>query len=406
MNSKLSCALLLGLLLLTSCAADDVHIEQAETQIATPTVRVATFNVSMDGSNYVKDFTKLSESPLPELLAEGTNEQIHNIAQIIQTVRPDIILLNEFDYTQDWQRNVELFKANFLSKAHGSAKAIDYPYAYSAPSNTGISSKFDFDGNGKKTGNAGDAYGFGFYPGQYAMVLLSRYPIDADSVRTFQHLKWHTQENAVMPMLEGQPFYDQQTWHAAKLSSKSFWDIPVRIGEHTLHVLASHPTPPVFDGPEDRNGLRNIAEIKLVADYITENSPSYLIDDKGVQGGLAPQSRFVVVGDLNAAPEGEKARPEAINHLLEHPLVNATVPPASAGGAASEDAQYAKYYTASWRARADYVLPSKAGLEIVDAGVFWPHIQDEGYELVKDRTLSSDHRLVWMDLKLIAHGGN
>jgi hypothetical protein len=24
-----------------------------------------------------------------------------------------------------------------------------------------------------------------------------------------------------------------------------------------IHILASHATPPVFDGPEDRNGLRN-----------------------------------------------------------------------------------------------------------------------------------------------------
>ena len=87
-------------------------------------------------------------------------------------------------------------------------------------------------------------------------------------------------------MLGGKPFYDQQTWEAARLSSKSFWDIPIYVDGELVHILASHPTPPVFDGPEDRNGLRNYAEIKLLADYVATQPPAYLIDDAGVQGGL------------------------------------------------------------------------------------------------------------------------
>ncbi|MEO2265876.1 endonuclease/exonuclease/phosphatase family protein [Pseudoalteromonas sp. YIC-656] len=388
-------------LILAASGCTNVDIDEQVSAQSYPTIRVATFNVSMDGSNYDQNFTSLESSPLPLLLAQGEHPQIHNIATIIQQVRPDVILLNEFDYTENWRENVALFQRNYLGVAHGDLQPIEYTYSYSAPVNTGVPSEFDFDGDGKKTAKAGDAYGFGFYPGQYGMVLLSRYKIDEASVRSFMHLKWHTQQGSKMPMLDGQPFYDQQTWQAARLSSKSFWDIPIDVNGNKVHVLASHPTPPVFDGPEDRNGLRNFAEIKLLADYISAQSPAYVIDDKGQQGGIEQNSRFIIVGDLNAAPQGEKARPEAINQVLHHEAVNASLIPASKGAAHSEDTSYAKYYTASWRARADYVLPSKAGLLPVAGGVYWPHDNEAGYQLVSDRKLSSDHRLVWMDLKIL-----
>lgn len=51
-----------------------------------------------------------------------------------------------------------------------------------------------------------------------------------------------------------------------------------------------------------------------------------------------------------------------------------------------------------WQARVDYVLPSTYGLDIKEGGVFWPVKSDEQYRLIKDRSASSDHRLVWLDL--------
>jgi hypothetical protein len=48
--------------------------------------------------------------------------------------------------------------------------------------------------------------------------------------------------------------------------------------------------------------------------------------------------------------------------------------------------------------RADYVLPS-AGLEVVDAGVFWPLSDDPLASLTGEFPFpSSDHRLVWVDI--------
>jgi hypothetical protein len=51
--------------------------------------------------------------------------------------------------------------------------------------------------------------------------------------------------------------------------------------------------------------------------------------------------------------------------------------------------------------RADYVIPSRQGWKVQDAGVFWPTRSDPLYRLVKNRRASSDHRLVWVDLELV-----
>ena len=89
-------------------------------------------------------------------------------------------------------------------------------------------------------------------------------------------------------------WYTTEELEQVRLSSKSHWDIPIQVNGETIHVLASHPTPPVFDGPEDRNGTRNFDEIRFWADYI--DGADYIYDDNGSTGGLASDARFVVMG--------------------------------------------------------------------------------------------------------------
>ncbi len=68
---------------------------------------------------------------------------------------------------------------------------------------------------------------------------------------------------------DGTPWYTPgPELDSFRLSSKSHWDVPIEIGKKTVHFLVSHPTPPVFDGPEDRNGTRNHDEIRFWADYV------------------------------------------------------------------------------------------------------------------------------------------
>ncbi len=82
-------------------------------------------------------------------------------------MRPDVILLNEFDYIKDPNQGVLQFIKGYLAKDQDGSKAIDYPYYYYGTVNTGQPSPYDLDNNGIAGKFGADAWGFGLYPGQY-----------------------------------------------------------------------------------------------------------------------------------------------------------------------------------------------------------------------------------------------
>ncbi|MEJ6474791.1 endonuclease/exonuclease/phosphatase family protein [Pseudoalteromonas piscicida] len=366
------------------------------------TLRVATFNVSMEATNYQQKGEDLDADKLSKLLQDGQHPQIKNIAEIIQRVRPDVILLNEFDYISSPEKGILAFTKNYLEQGQSGQKAIYYPYYYTAPVNTGLPTKYDLDNDGKKSGYAGDAQGFGLYEGHYGMVVLSKYPIKNAQVRTLQSFLWKDMPNhkKTVDSVTKQPFYTDQEWQSLRLSSKSHWDLPIEVNGKVFHLLAMHPTPPVFDGDEDRNGNRNHDEIKLMADYVNPAASHYIYDDQGTRGGLKKETRFVIVGDLNAADKGDKHRAGVIEQLLNSPKVYGEVEPTSLGGAEHSSEPFSRSYTAHWGARVDYVLPSQFGFRVGESGVFWPSKSDPLFRLVASRHASSDHRLVWVDVEI------
>jgi endonuclease/exonuclease/phosphatase family metal-dependent hydrolase len=375
-------------------------------------IRVATFNVSMEATNYAnatKDKkSDVSGQTLVNALATG-HQQIKNIAEIIQRVKPDIILLNEFDNANNSNVNDHAallsFIKDYLNQSQNGQKSIDYKYFYQGPVNTGVNSNLDLDNNGEKGQLPSDGYGFGHFPGHYAMALLSKYPINTDKIRTFQHFKWRDMPNALRPIdpTTKKSWYNDLTWNELRLSSKSHWDIPVNVNGTELHILASHPTPPVFDGKEDRNGKRNHDEIRFWTNYITPKNASYIYDDQGNKGGLVGDKSFVILGDLNASNMEGSAIYSGIGDLLNHPNIQDVMPQSNGAqkhSANSKKNKFAQNHTAFWRMRADYVLPSKNGIEVKGSGVFWPTKQEDTFRLIKDRSASSDHRLVWLDLRV------
>lgn len=382
------------LLTAMTCALGGVSVHGNE-------ITIATFNVSMESENYVARGSKLGPEVLSNLLAKGNHPQIKNIAAIIQHVQPDILLLNEFDYIKDPKQGIELFIKNYLSVSQSGASPIEYPYYFYQTVNTGVPSGFDLNNDGKIQSGGEDAWGFGNYPGQYGMVVLSRFPIDQNNIRTFQHFKWRDMPGHRQPKrADGSAWFNEQIMQHMPLSSKSHWDVPVTINGKSLHLLVSHPTPPVFDGPENRNGHRNHDEVRFWVDYITEKN-NYHYDDQGKTGGYQSHAPFVILGDLNSSPEEGDSHKEAITALVNHRKIQQQPVPASAGGAANMPKNpLAKFHTAAWKMRADYVLPAKDGLEVIDAGVFWPTPSDQNYSLVASREASSDHRLVWIKVRL------
>ncbi|MBA2895593.1 3-phytase [Nonomuraea soli] len=365
-------------------------------------VRFSTFNASLNRN---------AEGQLVTDLSTPDNAQAKVIAEIIQRARPDVVLVNEFDFDAQGTA-LGLFHDNYLRVGQNGAEPIRYRYRYTAPSNTGVASGFDLNNDGQVVTTPGapgygdDAYGFGVFPGQYGMAVYSRYPIT--NVRTFQNFLWKDMPGNVIPP----GWYSGEELAVFRLSSKSHWDLSLRVGRDTVHLLASHPTPPTFDGAEDRNGRRNHDEIRFWADYV--NGARYVYDDRGRRGGLRGGESFVIAGDQNADPFDGDSYDGAIHQLIGNKRVDASFAPSSGGaseaaalqgGANTTHKGDPRYDTADFsdtapgNLRADYVLPSRHGLKVLGGGVFWPVRSDPLSRLTGVFPFpSSDHRLVWVDV--------
>ena len=387
------------------CIRVRVHGDPEALRPVSPPLRVATYNTSLYDE---------SDGGLIRRLEAG-DPAARSIAAVLQRVRPDLVLLNEFDYDAAG-RAADLFQRDYLEVPQSSGgAALRYPYRYLAPVNTGVPSGLDLDGNGIVGGSGrdrgNDAWGYGLHPGQYGMLVLSRHPIESAQVRSFRLLKWSAMPDALRPIDPRSRgyYYPDPVWSQLRLSSKSHWDVPVRTSQGTVHFLVSHPTPPVFDGPEDRNGARNADELRLWREYLDNQNTarSWLCDDGGRCGGLPAGERFVIAGDLNNDPMDGDGHHDAIAQLIGHPRVLRLPAPRSegaapaaraAGGAnaghrgdASEDT--GDFGPKVGNLRLDYLLPS-AGLRATGSGVHWPLPVAPEYEA----TTATDHHLVWIDL--------
>ncbi|GAB5447282.1 MAG: endonuclease/exonuclease/phosphatase family protein [Gymnodinialimonas sp.] len=267
---------------------------------------------------------------------------------MIEAANPDILALQDMDYD-----------GNQLALA-ALAEALDYPHFLALRPNTGRLTGLDLDGDGRTDGPR-DAHGYGRFNGQGGMALLSRYPLG--EIADFSEMLWQD-----LPDSAAAEVTHEAELPVLRLHTVGALDVEVLTPNGPLHILMSHATPPVFDGPEDRNGLRNADEVRFWALYLTDTPPEH----------------FAYMGTLNVDPgRGEGIR-EPLSELLSHPALQDPVPDGP---------------TADWDEptpgdlRVDYLLPSHA-LTVSDAGVLWP---TEG-ELAEAVALASDHRLVWVDV--------
>ena len=332
-------------------------------------------------------------------------------AETVQRSRPDVLLLNEFEYEASG-RNIDAFQRNYLAVSQHGATPIEYPHVFTAPVNSGVPTGFDLDRDGVAAGPH-DAHGYGHFPGQYGMVVLSRYPIDHTRTRTFRRFRWQDMPAALLPADPHRPhptsWYPRAALEVLRLSSRSHWDVPIRIGTSPVHLLAAHPTPPMFDGPERRNLLRNHDEIRFWADYLTPGDGDYIYDDHGNYGGLATDEPFVVAGDLNADPVDGFRHRDSIARLLRTTRVR-DPRPGSPSGVLAALRQLREghlhvgnpfHHTSDFgdeirgNMRLDYVLPSTE-LTALRQSVFWP---GPGTALARLNGFS-DHHLVWVDVTL------
>lgn len=380
---------------------------------APTTLRIATYNI---------------EDTRTQDLKNPNQPRLKAAAALLQELRADILLINEITYDQPGTPgfeegdkegdNATRFARTFLGSSQQTDLEVLQYQVFTAPTNTGLASGYDLDRNGVvldaipevpapgpdgrpapqteegRTFGA-DAWGFGMFPGQYGMALYVREGLTIlhDSVRTFRMLPWKSMPDALLPRQPdtGDLWYEGPVGDAFRLSSKSHWDVPIRLpGGQVIHVFASHPTPPAFDGEEGRNKRRNHDEIRFWADYL-DNAP-YIVDDNGQRGGPPADAAFVILGDLNADPDEGSAIDDPVGRLLlAHPRIEGSYVPTADSIGRTLFPELDADDTATWGLRADYVLPS-SNTKVVDGSV-WRRPPAFGIEV-------SDHFPVWIEIQM------
>jgi hypothetical protein len=318
-------------------------------------------------------------------LTSGKDAQVAAVRAVIAATHPDVLVLTGIDWDYDGRALTAL----------NQGLATPYPFQFTARPNSGWASDLDLDGDGRR-GGAGDAQGFGRFSGQGGVAVLSRLPILQDGFRDFSGFLWRDLPGSLIAGAALSP----EVQAVQRLSSTVHWDLPVQLPNgRPLHLWIFAATPPVFDGPEDRNGRRNHDEAAFWLRYLEGGLPDKPAD--------AP---FVLMGDANLDPLDGDGRPEALRALLAHPALQDPAP--RSAGAVQANAQGGDNAThrgdpgldtADWpdapgpgNLRVDYVLPA-AALKVTGAGVYWPAPHAPG---AAEAAAAARHHLVWADISL------
>jgi len=321
------------------------------------TFRIATFNTEL---------SRKGPGLLLRDIQKGTDPQVLAVAAVIVDTRPDILVLQGFD----WDHGL---KALGALQSLLTSKGLSLQYSYSARPNSGLATHIDLDGNGEQN-NLKDAQSYGEFTGARGIALLSKFPLTLPPVLDLTALLWKDLPSADLPLTpEGHAFLSQDALNVQRLSSTNHWAISVHLTKDTsFTLLAFQAGPPVFDGPEDRNGLRNQDELRLI---------EYMLSG---QFGPLPDAPVVVLGGANLDPNQGEGKREAIKRLLTHPQLQ-------------DLPNLRDINTVDWphigQMRVDYILPG-TDLTAYDAGVLWPETADH------PAALASRHRLVWADISL------
>lgn len=337
-------------------------------QAQTPdSLRIATYNT---------DLGRKGPGLLLRDILSDKDKQIAALLTTLVALDADILVLTDFDYDYDLVALTAL--AERLEKA-----GTPYPYRFAKRPNRGMPTGLDLDQDGRLGGPA-DAQGFGTFAGQGGIALLSRLPIDQAGFRDFSSFLWRDLPGNLIDTS-----ITQAAMAIQRLSSTAHWDVPILLPDGTrLHLLIWHATPPVFDGPEDRNGRRNHDEAAFWLRLLDGSLPM-----------PAPPAPFILLGDANLDPADGDGRADAMQALLADPRLQNPTPkgshsrtePAHKGDPAMDTALFN-----FGGLRVDYILPS-ADLEITGAGILWPPETDPISATVN---AASRHRPVWVDLRL------
>ena len=305
-----------------------------------------------------------------QLLADilrGDDPMIQATLTVIAEARADVIVLQDIDYDAEGLALAAL--ADALR-----ARGVDYPFHLTLRPNTGRPTGHDLDGDGHSHWRR-DAHGFGDFNGAGGMAILSRHPLGR--VTDFTGFVWND-----LPGGRAAEVTPVDALPMLRLATVGAWAVEVAVPGGPVTVFATHAGTPVFDGPEDRNGIRNADEMRFW---------HLLFDGWRPTPDWRLPGAFVLAGTLNVDPVAGEGHRDTLRALLDHPAVR-DVTPTGARGAATVD----------WvdlgpgNLRVDYILPATA-LTVMGQGMIWPNPADDP-ALNEAAAAASDHRLIWVDL--------
>ncbi len=303
---------------------------------------------------------------LYQSILSGDDPQVGAVAAVIARADADVLVLQGIDYDMELRALTAL--ADRLRR-----DGVDYPFRFAWRPNSGLATGLDLDGDGRR-GGPRDAQGYGDFAGAGGMAVLSRLPIDQAASRDFSALLWRDLPKPDLP-----PGWNAEAAATQRLSSTAHWDIVVTLpDQRALHLLTWNATPPVFDGPEDRNGRRNHDEAAFWLRLLDGELP-----------WPPPPELFVILGDAELDTTKSEGRPDALTALLADPRLQSPLPPGT------ETADF-RPTGGPGPLQLDYLLPS-AALVIRSSGVIQPEPDDS---LAGTIVAASRHRLVWADLAL------
>ena len=286
-------------------------------------------------------------------LRRADDDQAEAALAVIAAADADVILLADVDWDHGGAGLAMLRER--LAEA-----GRDYPHALALAPNSGRPSGLDLDGDGR-LGGPRDSMGYGWFTGDSGLALLSRLPLGEP--RDLGGVLWadRAETDGLMP---------DAGRGTVPLATTAQWVVPLAGRGASVVTMAAGT--PVFDGPEDRNGLRNAAELALVAELAAE-----------VEGP-------VVMGRANLDPERGQGRREAVTALLSHPALQDPRP------AAADGATGTVVWESTGPMRVDYVLPAR-GWRVLGAGVLGAAEDDPLHEAA---VAAGPARLVWVDVDL------
>lgn len=296
---------------------------------------------------------------------------------VLKKLDADLLVLVGIDYDYGGEALAAL-------RQRLAAAGLAYPHALALRPNTGVPTGLDLNHDGQ-LGGANDAQGYGRFPGQAGIAVLSKYPLDKTQLRDFSGFLWKDLPHADLP-----PDMTPRAKAVQRLATTGFYDLAVAIGPTTLHLLIWAATPPVYDGPEDRNGRRNADETAFWSDLLAGKLPF-----------RPPEKPFILIGQPNLDPNDGAGKPAALRALLANPEVQDPQPRGAPGrndpGQKGDPALDTALLKNGSGLRLDMILPS-AGLKVTASGVLWPAPTDPMSKTLA--AAASYHFPVWVSISL------